>query len=185
MGVIKMLLLMMLALGVPLAMGGLLFGHSIATPGIDQALNELNSAVTDAARIFESDPPTVGQAVEGDAATQDTASDTTSSGLEPGAPAVMYIGKTGGYGVALRSSCADEARLGTAWADNTAVEIVTEGSGECAGWLLAESGGAESWVRSGFLLDAMLDADTPSSAFAAPETPPPPAATQAPAGESE
>lgn len=182
MGVVKMLLLTMLALGAPLAMAGLLLGGSIGTPGIDHALDELNSAVADAARIFDSDPPTVGRAVDGDAATQDpgTASVTTSSSPEPGSPAVLYIGKTGGYGVALRSSCADDARLGTAWPDNTAVEMVTQGAGECDGWRLVASGGVESWVRSGFLLDAPLGTTVTSSTFGAPETPPRPAATQPP-----
>ena len=59
MGAIKMLLLTMLALGAPLAMAGLLLGDTVGTPGIDDALDELNSAVEDAAQIFDSDPPTV------------------------------------------------------------------------------------------------------------------------------
>ncbi len=182
MGAIKMLLLTMLALGAPLAMAGLLLGGTIGTPGIDHALDELNSAVADAAQIFDSDPPTVGRAVGDDAATpQDSgpASVTTSNSPQPGSPVVLYIGKTGGYGVALRSSCAEDARLGTAWPEHTAVAMVTEGSGECAGWLLVESDGVESWVRSRFLFDAPLGTPAPSSAFAAPETPPP-AATQPP-----
>ncbi len=181
MGAIKMLLLTMLALGAPLAMASLLFGNTIGTPGIDNALDELNSAVADAAQIFDSDPPTVGRAVD-DAASQGSGptSTTASSNPQIGSPAMLYIGKTGGYGVALRSSCADSARLGTAWEEDTAVELITEGSGECAGWLLVANDGVESWVRSGFLFDAPLGTTAPSSTFAAPETPPPPAATQPP-----
>ena len=183
MGVIKMLVLTMLALGAPLTMAGLLLGGAVGTPGVDHALNELNSAMTDAARIFDPDPPTVGRAIDGDAETPSpgTASVTTSNGQQPD---VLYVGKTGGYGVALRGSCADDARRGTAWPDDTAVAVVTEGSGECAGWLLVESGGVESWVRSGFLFDAPLGTTTPPPAFAAPSAPAPSAATQEPADVS-
>ena len=64
------------------------------------------------------------------------------------------VGNTGGGGVALRGDCLDTARSGQGvrWPDATNVELIEVGEGRCAGWLLVESGGVESWVRERFLI---------------------------------
>ncbi len=64
------------------------------------------------------------------------------------------VGNTGGGGVALRNDCLDTARVGqgVSWPDTTSVELIEVGEGRCAGWLLVESEGVESWVRERFLI---------------------------------
>lgn len=64
------------------------------------------------------------------------------------------VGNTGGGGVSLRDDCLDSARIepGVSWPDTTQVELIEAGEGRCAGWLLVESEGVESWVRERFLI---------------------------------
>ncbi len=57
----------------------------------------------------------------------------------------------GGTGVSLRSDCADGARAGGAWVDNTSVDVMEYGSGRCDGWTRATTGSTSSWVRNEYL----------------------------------
>lgn len=57
----------------------------------------------------------------------------------------------GGTGVSLRSDCADGARAGGAWVDNTSVDVTEYGSGRCQGWTRVTTGSQSSWVRDEYL----------------------------------
>jgi hypothetical protein len=57
----------------------------------------------------------------------------------------------GGTGISLRSDCTEAARSGGAWTDNTQVTVVEYGSGRCAGWTRASTGGTMSWIRDEYL----------------------------------
>jgi hypothetical protein len=67
------------------------------------------------------------------------------------AAAVTLRISAGGTGVSLRGDCADSARVGGAWPDNTSVDVVEYGSGRCTGWTRATTGSATSWVRDEYL----------------------------------
>lgn len=75
----------------------------------------------------------------------------TSGGAEAGSSAVTARVLAGGTGVSLRTDCADAARAGGAWPDNTEVDVVEYGSGRCAGWTRATTGSVTSWVRDEYL----------------------------------
>ncbi len=74
--------------------------------------------------------------------------------VDVGAVTTWTVGNTGGGGVGLRDDCLDSARVGqgVSWPDTTRVELIEVGEDRCEGWLLVESGGAESWVRRTFLI---------------------------------
>jgi Fe2+ transport system protein FeoA len=68
---------------------------------------------------------------------------------------VAFITNTDGSGVARRSACNDEARLGgLGLAEGVQVTVVTPGTGTCAGWVEVEVGGQRSWVRGEYLSGA-------------------------------
>ena len=94
---------------------------------------------------------------------------------EPDEDAVaLEIGATGGRGVSLRSDCADEARIGGALREGHPVELVSAGSGRCAGWTLvsyrtADGNESETWVRDAYLVET----SPPPQATAPPDAEPP------------
>ena len=73
---------------------------------------------------------------------------------EPDAASVPVIGNTGGDGVSHRYDCSDAARVSSVggWSDATEIEVLGEGRGRCAGWLLAEAESVTSWVREQYLV---------------------------------
>ena len=66
---------------------------------------------------------------------------------EPDEESVPAIGNTGGDGVSHRYDCDDAARVSWigGWSDATEIEVLGEGRGRCAGWLLAEAENVTSW----------------------------------------
>ena len=74
--------------------------------------------------------------------------------IDIGSIGTWTVGNTGGGGVGLRDDCLDAARIGqgVSWPDTTRVELIEVGEDRCEGWLLVQSGGAESWVRERFLI---------------------------------
>ena len=80
----------------------------------------------------------------------------TATPADPAQELSLEIGNTGGDGVSHRNECADEARLSAigGWSDNTAVEVLADGLGRCAGWLWveADADGVTSWVREEYLI---------------------------------
>ena len=70
--------------------------------------------------------------------------------------AQLAISGTSGVGIAVRSGCSDDARSGGALAEGTAVRVIAEGAGSCAGWSLVETsdGATSTWVRLSFLAGA-------------------------------
>ena len=86
----------------------------------------------------------------------------------------LEIGATGGRGVSLRSDCADGARIGGALRAGHPVELVSTGSGRCAGWTLvsyrtADGNESETWVRDAYLIET----SPPPQATAPPDAEPP------------
>ncbi|MSP21802.1 MAG: hypothetical protein EXR66_02080 [Dehalococcoidia bacterium] len=84
------------------------------------------------------------------------APDSTSGAMVQSAAAAISTAVTvkisaGGTGISLRTDCADAARSGGAWTDNTQVDVIEYGSGRCAGWTRATTGGVTSWVRDEYL----------------------------------
>ena len=72
------------------------------------------------------------------------------------APATRHvIANTGGDGISYRSACADGARVSKigGWSDGTEVEVLEEGSGDCAGWLRVQADGVTSWVREQYVVE--------------------------------
>ena len=65
--------------------------------------------------------------------------------------ATSSITDSGGAGVALRSTCADDARRGGAWAEGLLVSVVAKGTATCEGWLVVQASGETSWVRERYL----------------------------------
>ena len=72
---------------------------------------------------------------------------------------------TDGDEVALRYSCSDDARSGSAWREGTPVTITAEGTGRCELWSIATANGQSSWVRNAYLA-------SPESTDATPEATP-------------
>ena len=85
-----------------------------------------------------------------DATAAGAASSAEPAGTEP--RRMGLIANTGGIGVSHRNDCADGARLpGFGWAERDPVEVLGEGAGRCAGWLLVRADGVSSWVRDGYV----------------------------------
>ena len=65
------------------------------------------------------------------------------------------IGNTGGLGVWRREGCRTEARIPgvPGWLAGTAITVLEEGAGRCAGWLLAEADGVTSWVDGRYVVE--------------------------------
>ena len=99
----------------------------------------------------------------------ETPADETPSDPAPASRYVGVIGNTGGDGVSHRNECRDDARLSDigGWADGTAVDVIEDGSGTCAGWLRVRANGVTSWVREQYVVDAATAA-TPAAAAATP-----------------
>ncbi|MDA0353183.1 MAG: hypothetical protein O3A10_13355 [Chloroflexi bacterium] len=66
-------------------------------------------------------------------------------------PLFGLIANTEGVGVAVRSTCATEARTPRMIAEGTAVTVIAQGVGDCAGWSVVRAGAAVSWVQSAYL----------------------------------
>ena len=64
---------------------------------------------------------------------------------------LVRIGATGGDGVSLRSACRVDARIAGGWADDTELEVIEVGTGECEGWTRVEARGIDSWVSNEYL----------------------------------
>lgn len=58
---------------------------------------------------------------------------------------------TGEIGIALRWTCAADARKGGAWGEGRSAEVVAEGTGPCSGWSVIESSGHQTWVHDRYL----------------------------------
>jgi hypothetical protein len=95
-----------------------------------------------------------------------------SEGDAAAAPVTLTI-SAGGTGVSLRNDCADAARAGGAWPDNTEVNVMEYGADNCAGWTRVTTGTAGSWVRDEYLagLPPPQARTTPGTAAAAPVDP--------------
>ena len=64
----------------------------------------------------------------------------------------LYVGNTGGSGVAVRSACQDEARAGGSWPMGAQVIVLWPGEGECEGWTHITGSHGPSWIRNDYLV---------------------------------
>ena len=91
----------------------------------------------------------------------------TATPADPAQELSLEIGNTGGDGVSHRNECADEARLSAiwGWSDTTAVEVLADGLGRCAGWLWveADADGVTSWVREEYAVEPTAVDDAPAT----------------------
>ena len=74
---------------------------------------------------------------------------------QSGAGSHTVIGNTNGLGVSRRDDCRLEARVAGAqgWLEGTALTVLEQGTGRCAGWLLAEADGVTSWVDRRYVVE--------------------------------
>jgi hypothetical protein len=163
MGSLKPFALVALTLAAPISMALVMLGF-FDSPAVNSALDDLDGAVAEVAGLFgDGEQTTIGRPAD----TQPRTDASPDVAEEPPVVTMLYIGKTGGFGVSLRETCSDDARSSSAWADGTEVGVIEQGSAECAGWVLVKSGDTESWVRTRF-----LEAADPPAQFAAPDPPP-------------
>ena len=80
------------------------------------------------------------------------------------APRIWWlIGNTDGDGVSLRDECSDDALVSEigGWSDGAEVDLLEEGSGECAGWLKVQADGVTSWVREEYVVQWVAGSPSP------------------------
>lgn len=85
------------------------------------------------------------------------AAERASNAVGPGAR--RYIANTAGQGVRLRTECRDDAVTQGVLAERFEVIVDAVGSGACAGWSRVHSGSLVSWVRDGYLVASLPQAD--------------------------
>ncbi len=93
--------------------------------------------------------------------TAELSSDTTETSAEavqtiaetnPPQLTALYVGNTGGSGVAVRNACNDDARVGGSWPLGTQVIVLWAGEDECEGWTHITGSHGPSWIRNDYLV---------------------------------
>ncbi len=119
--------------------------------------------------VEESEPAPATETTEDEQPTPETSDDESeqteavaATTAEPALEGEWVIANTGGHGVSHRTACRDDARVSDVggWPDGTEVELIEEGTGNCADWVRVRANGITSWVRNLYVVSSTADSQS-------------------------